>query len=145
PVREGRTQNEMQLIREKGSPTENPNPRSGEPATPGPPIAIQGPIRASGANGATSNKGEGGDDGNHPEPCKLGVDGEEARGCESDRESEQRGEIAEHGHVERSDIAILKRSEIGQGGSKQEDDEEHGEYARTVADEAEPTWNWLTP
>src|SRR5437867_916838 len=46
---------------------------------------------------------------------------------ESDRESEQRGEIAEHGHVERSDIAILKRSEIGQGGSKQEDDEEHGE------------------
>ena len=75
----------------------------------------------------SSREGEGSNDGDHPKSSKLNVDREEARGCESDREPEEGGEIAEHGQVERGDIPILQRAEIRERGRKQEDDQEQGE------------------
>src|SRR3989454_10519541 len=74
----------------------------------------------------SSREGEGSDDGDQPKSSKLDVDREEASSCESDREPEEGGEIAEDGQVERGDIPILQRAEIPERGRKQEDDQEQG-------------------
>src|SRR2546428_5080670 len=88
---------------------------------------------------------EGSDDGDHPKSSKLNVDREEARRCESDREPEERGEIAEHGRLNEATSRSCNAPRYASAAANRKTTRSKEKYARTVADEAEPTWNWPTP
>ena len=69
-------------------PKENGNPGSREPPAPGQLMRTGAPLELTVPALQRPVEGEGGDDGDCPESSELRIEREEARGCESDRESE---------------------------------------------------------